>query len=107
MVLANRGARTPAGGEGLVPRSKGAGPPGEVISDKATGVLPPTAARITVNLVAKVLADLKRTVARTHLTQTDVVNRAVSLYEYVDSELSGGAELLLRKNGTDYVVKLL
>jgi hypothetical protein len=106
MVLANRGAQTPAGGEGLVPRSKGAGPPGKV-SERPAGELPPTAARITVNLVAKVLADLRRTVARTHLSQTDVVNRAVSLYEYVDSELSGGAELLLRKNGKDYVVKLL
>jgi hypothetical protein len=107
MVLANRGGQTPAGGEGLVPRSNGAGLPGEVISNKTASGPPPTATRITVNLVAKVLADLKRTVARTQLSQTDVVNRAVSLYEYVDCELSGGAELLLRKNGQDYVVKLL
>jgi hypothetical protein len=107
MVLANRGGRTPAGGEGLVPRSKGAGLTGEVSDDATPGGAPPTVARITVNLVAKVLADLRRTVARTHLSQTDVVNRALSLYEYVDSELSGGAELLLRKNGQDYVVKLL
>ena len=106
MVLANRGAPTPAGGGGLVPRGNGAGLPGEVISGQAASG-PPAAARITVNLVAKVLADLRRTVTRTHLSQTDVVNRAVSLYEYVDSELSGGAELLLRKNGQDYVVKLL
>jgi hypothetical protein len=107
MVLANRGGRTPAGGEGLVPRSKGAGLPGEVSYDTTPAGAPPAVARITVNLVAKVLADLKRTVARTHLSQTDVVNRALSLYEYIDSELSGGAELLLRKNGQDYVVKLL
>ena len=98
--------RLPGGPPAGVPAARG-GLPGEVVSEKTNVGAPATVARITVNLVAKVLADLRQTVARTHLTQTDVVNRAVSLYEYVDCELSGGAELLLRKNGKDYVVKLL
>lgn len=63
--------------------------------------------RITVSLVTKAAADLRSAIARTHLSQTDIVNRAVSLYEYIDSELADGAELIIRKNGQDHMVKIL
>jgi hypothetical protein len=63
--------------------------------------------RITVALVAKAAADLRRIVERTQLSQTDVVNRAVSLYNFVDSELSSGAELVIRRDGHEHFVKLL
>ena len=39
-------------------------------------------------LIAKAASDLRRTLRRTHMSQTNVVNRALSLYEFVDSELS-------------------
>jgi glycosyltransferase A (GT-A) superfamily protein (DUF2064 family) len=68
---------------------------------------PQTVTRITVALVAKAAADLRRTLARTHLSQTDVVNRALSLYEFVDSEMSSGAELIVRRDGEEHHVVLL
>ena len=62
---------------------------------------------ITVALVAKAAADLQITHERTHLSKTDIVNRAVSLYEFVDAELRAGAELIVRRDGRDYLVKLM
>ena len=63
--------------------------------------------RITVSLIAKAAADLQRTHARTRLSKTDIINRAVSLYEFVESELGEGAELIIRRDGKDHLVKLL
>jgi hypothetical protein len=34
-------------------------------------------------------------------------NRAVTLYEFIDEELAGGAEVIARRDGRDNVVKLL
>ena len=61
--------------------------------------------RIMVALISKAAADLASTHERTNLTQTDIVNRAISLYEFIDSELAAGAEVLLRRadNSTDLV----
>lgn len=89
-------------------RSNGSAARSELAGDstKNTPLVSETT-RITVSMVAKALTDLRRTVARTGLSQTDVVNRAVSLYEFVDSELGDGAELIIRKDGKDHVVKLL
>jgi hypothetical protein len=60
------------------------------------GQRPAAAERVTVALVPKAACDLQQTVERTGLSKTDVVNRAVSLYEYIDARLSRGAELLIR-----------
>jgi hypothetical protein len=67
------------------------------------------AERITVALIAKAAEDLKRTQARTGLTKTDIVNRALSLYEYFDERLAGGNEILLRDKdtGTIELIRLL
>jgi hypothetical protein len=62
---------------------------------------------ITVVLVAKAAADLQITQERSHLSTTDIVNRALSLYEFVDAELKGGAELIVRRDGQDYLVELI
>ena len=62
---------------------------------------------ITVALVEKAAADLQITHERTHLSKTDIVNRAVSLYEFVDAELRAGAEFIVRRDGQNYVVKLM
>jgi hypothetical protein len=65
------------------------------------------ASRITVALVDKAATDLQTTHARTGLSKTDIVNRAVSLYEFIDVELGAGAELIVRRNGKDHIIKLL
>jgi len=70
---------------------------------------PPVAAagRITVALVDKAANDLQVTHDRTKMSKTDIVNRALSLYEFVDAELSEGAELIVRRDGKDHFIKLL
>jgi hypothetical protein len=70
---------------------------------------PPVAVdeRVTVALVPKAATDLQSTHERTRMSKTDIVNRAVSLYEFVEAEMSTGAELIVRRDGEDYVVKLL
>jgi len=75
----------------------------------ASPARPPVAPadRVTVALVAKAAADLQNTHERTHMSKTDIVNRAVSLYEFVEAELREGSELIIRRNGKDFFVKLL
>jgi hypothetical protein len=62
--------------------------------------------RITVALVPKAAEDLARTIRRTGLSKTDIVNRAITLYEYVDARLSGGDELLVRNPATGQVEQI-
>jgi len=67
-----------------------------------------TGHKITVVLVSKAAADLTRTHGRAELSRTDIVNRAISLYEFLDQERDAGAELLLRRrDGSTYLVELL
>jgi hypothetical protein len=65
------------------------------------------AALITIALVEKAAADLERTHERTRLSKTDIVNRALSLYEFIDAELGDGAELIVRRDGHDNLLQLL
>jgi hypothetical protein len=58
-----------------------------------------TARCITVLLVPKVAKDLAKTRKRERLSDTDIVNRAISLYNFIDEELTSGAQLLLRRPG--------
>jgi hypothetical protein len=67
----------------------------------------PAVDRITVALVAKAASDLQNVHERTRLSKTDIVNRAISLYEFVDEELSAGAELVVRRDGQEHLIKLL
>jgi len=66
-----------------------------------------TSGRITVALIDKAATDLQITHDRTSLSKTDIVNRALSLYEFVDAELRAGGELMVRRDGRDYIIKLL
>lgn len=56
--------------------------------------------RITVGLVPKVNTELQQLQNRTGLSKTDVVNRAISLYEFLEKRLSAGDELMLRREGS-------
>jgi hypothetical protein len=63
--------------------------------------------RITVSLVSKAASDLEAVHGRTTLSKTDIVNRALSLYEFVDAELAAGGEFVVRREGREHLVKLL
>lgn len=62
--------------------------------------------QIIVPLVEKAATDLQSTQDRSRLSKTDIINRAVSLYEFIDAELYGGAELIVRRDGHDNLLKL-
>jgi hypothetical protein len=67
------------------------------------------AERITVALIAKAAEDLKRTQERTGFSKTDLINRAISLYAFLDERLADGSEILLRDKdtGTTELIRLL
>ncbi len=67
----------------------------------------PPVDRITVSLIAKAATELQLTHDRTGLSKTDIVNRAISLYEFVDAEQGAGADLIVRRDGKDHIIKLL
>jgi hypothetical protein len=67
----------------------------------------PVLERITIPLIEKAACDLRITHDRTGLSIIDIVNRAISLYEFVDAELSVQAELIVRRDGKDHLIKLL
>jgi hypothetical protein len=88
-------------------RRSGSGLPDQMVNGSEAAPSSQTVTRITVALVAKAAADLRRTVARTHLSQTDIVNRALSLYEFIDSEMSSGGEVIIQRDGQEHRIVLL
>jgi hypothetical protein len=94
-----------------VKRRTGPGLPEELAngtSADASPLIAATSARVTVALVARAIEALRRIIERTKLSQTDVINRAVLLYEFIDYELSTGAEFIIRRrDGREHLVKLL
>lgn len=56
--------------------------------------------RITVALIPKATADLQRLQERTGLSKTDITNRSISLYEFIDAQLRAGKEVLIREPET-------
>jgi hypothetical protein len=64
--------------------------------------------RISVGLIAKAAEELRRLVFRTGMSKADIVNRAISLYSYIDARTAAGDELLIRSsNGELERIKLL
>ena len=80
---------------------------GNTVQEGVVRVLP--AERVTVALIPQAGEDLRRLQDRTSLSKTDVVNRAISLYEFIDAELREGRELLIRdpKTGETQLVRFL
>jgi hypothetical protein len=56
--------------------------------------------RITVALVPKAAGDLTRLQQRTSLGKTDVVNRAISLYEFLQAQIDAGHDIITRDQAT-------
>jgi hypothetical protein len=65
--------------------------------------------RITVALIQDVSASLAALQERTSLSKTDLANRAITLYEFVDAQLRAGHDLILRdkKTGETHLVRFL
>jgi hypothetical protein len=68
--------------------------------DAAARSQPLTAERITVALIPKAGDDLQRLVERTQLSKTDIANRAITLYEFIDTQLRAGRDVLIRDPAT-------
>jgi hypothetical protein len=90
--------------------------PSAVIATGATSkevipmtVRPEAGGPITVTLIPKAEADLRRLQERTNLSRTDIANRAITLYEFFDAELRAGHVMLARDNktGTTNLVQLI
>ena len=65
--------------------------------------------RITVVLVPVVARDLRQLRDRTKSSTTDLINRAITSYEFIDAQQRGGRDLLVRyKNtGEAYIVRFV
>jgi hypothetical protein len=76
---------------------------------KDDAVRPQPSDRITVALIPQAAADLQSLQDRTTLSKTDLVNRAITLYEFVDTQLKEGRDLILRdrKTGETQLVRFL
>ena len=60
----------------------------------------PVADRVTIALVPKAGQDLQWLQDRTSLSKTDLVNRAISLYEFIDAQQRADRDLLIRDRAT-------
>ena len=59
-------------------------------------------------LVDRAVTDLAKACQRSRLSPTDIVNRAITLYEFFDEERASGAEVLLRRpDGSTVSVQLM
>ena len=65
--------------------------------------------RITVALVTKASEDLQRLQDRSGHSKTDIVNRAITAYEFLDAQLRAGKDLLVKdpKTGETQLIKFL
>jgi hypothetical protein len=71
-----------------------------VRTSKRGSGMPPVVDRITVALIRRAAEDLQRLHARTGLSKTDIVNRAISVYEFVESEAEAGNGVYVRDQAT-------
>ncbi len=62
--------------------------------------------RITVALIPKAVEGLAHLVATTGYSKTDIVNRAITLYEFIESQLQAGNDLILRDKNTGETEKI-
>jgi hypothetical protein len=70
---------------------------------------PPPGDRITVALVPKVADELQRLQQRTSLSKTDLANRAITSYAFLDAHINAGHDLMVRdpRTGETRLVRFL
>ena len=64
---------------------------------------------VTVQLIPKVEEDLRELQRTTGLSRVDLVNRAITLYRFIDDQTRGNGDLLIRDKSSHetHIVKLL
>jgi hypothetical protein len=69
----------------------------------------PAAERISVALIPIVSEQLRRLQDRTSMSKTDITNRAITLYEFIDSQMQADREVLIRdkRTGEVQIVQIL
>lgn len=74
-----------------------------------TDEAPRAVERLTVGLIARVAGELRTMTETSGLSKADLINRAVSLYAYIDARIAAGDDLLIRSASTGEVerIKLL
>lgn len=64
--------------------------------------------RVTVNLITKSSDSLDRLASRSGMSKTDVINRALQLYDFIDTEIATGKQILIRSgDDDDQVLRLI
>src|ERR1700723_361076 len=54
----------------------------------------------SVTLIPTVVGDLRRLQRRTRLSTTDLMNRAITSYEFLEAQLRAGRDVIVRDNET-------
>lgn len=67
----------------------------------------PELTALNCKLIPRANDALLRTVERAQLSKTDVVNRAIQVYDFIEAQLADGGEILVRKNGEIEKITLL
>lgn len=57
--------------------------------------------RITVILVPQAGEDLRHLQDRTSLSKTDILNRAITLYEFIEAQMRAGRNILIRDGNAE------
>jgi uncharacterized protein YqfB (UPF0267 family) len=70
----------------------------EAIYEEFTSQL--LAEQLTVALIPKAESDLQKLRDRTNLSRTDITNRAITLYEFIDAQLQAGNDVQIRDHRT-------
>ena len=65
--------------------------------------------RITVALIPTAEIGLRRLQERTNLSKTDLANRAITSYEFLDAQMQAGRDLIVRdrRTGESQLVRFL
>jgi hypothetical protein len=69
-------------------------------ADSARSSAPAATDRITVALIEKAAGGLALLQDRTGLSKTDIVNRAITAYEFLEEQLRDGRDLIVRDRET-------
>jgi uncharacterized protein (DUF342 family) len=56
-----------------------------------------------VALIPKAADSLQTLQERTNLSKTDLVNRALTLLEFIEAQMEAGRDILIRDNGTQEI----
>ena len=64
------------------------------------------AGNVAVALISKVESDLQKLRDRTGLSRTDIINRAITLYEFIDEQLSAGNQVHIKDPRTGEVLQV-